>query len=180
MYALSDFVDDVNELEVLKNVLRGNSMSDEDHTIPNVLVDLCGVFKRSSVRDVRDVIVAETSYKYVYHVDPTDGGDRILCCSTSTDVPFDEEFYKKTDDGILSIDLKTGEYQAQKKGRFDGYRLAKSYQSVGDRLKALAFSDDKGGKFLWEFTDDSLIYDANRFPELIEDLFNIDNEMKWA
>ena len=47
-----------------------------------------------SVRDVRDVIVAETSYRYVYHVDPTDGGDRILCCSTSTDVPFDEEFYK--------------------------------------------------------------------------------------
>jgi hypothetical protein len=93
-YALSDFVDDGNELEVLKSILRGNAMTDEDHTIPNVLVDLCGVFKRSSVRDVRDVIVAETSYRYVYHVDPTDGGDRILCCSTSTDVPFDEEFYK--------------------------------------------------------------------------------------
>ena len=43
-------------------------------------------------------------------------------------------FYKKTDDGILSIDLKTGEYQAQKKVRFDGFRLAKSYQSVGDRF----------------------------------------------
>ena len=42
-------------LEVLKSILQGNSMSDEDHTIPNVLVDLCGVFKRSSVRDVRDV-----------------------------------------------------------------------------------------------------------------------------
>ena len=44
-YALSDFVDDGNELEVLKSILQGNSMTDEDHTIPNVLVDLCGVFQ---------------------------------------------------------------------------------------------------------------------------------------
>ena len=36
-YALSDFVDDGNELEVLKSILQGNSMTDEDHTIPNVL-----------------------------------------------------------------------------------------------------------------------------------------------
>ena len=89
-------------------------------------------------------------------------------------------FYKKTDDGILSIDLKTGEYQAQKKVRFDGFRLAKSYQSVGDRLKALAFSDDKAGKFFWEITADSLIYSANRIPEISDDIINIDNAMKWG
>ena len=94
-YALSDFVDDGNELEVLKSILQGNAMSDEDHHDPE---RACGFMWRLqtfiSTRDVRDVIVAETSYRYVYHVDPTDGADRILCCSTSTDVPFDEEFYK--------------------------------------------------------------------------------------
>ena len=89
-------------------------------------------------------------------------------------------FYKKTDDGILSIDLKTGEYQAQKKVRFDGFRLAKSYQSVGDRLKALAFSDDKAGKFFWEAMTRSFIYTANRIPEISDDIFNIDNAMKWG
>jgi len=95
-YALSDFVEQGNELDVLKSVLREDAMSDEDHVVPNVLVDLCGVFKRSSVRDVRDVLVQECGerFRYVYHVDPTDGGDRILCCKTSTDLPFDEEFYK--------------------------------------------------------------------------------------
>ena len=89
-------------------------------------------------------------------------------------------FYKKTEDGILSIDLTTGEYTPQKKVRFDGYRLAKSYQSVADRLKALSFSDDKAGKFFWEITADSLIYSANCIPEISDDIVNIDNAMKWG
>ena len=89
-------------------------------------------------------------------------------------------FYKKTEDGILSIDLTTGEYTPQKKVRFDGYRLAKSFQSVTDRLKALSFSDDKAGKFFWEITADSLIYSANCIPEISDDIVNIDNAMKWG
>ena len=89
-------------------------------------------------------------------------------------------FYKKTEDGILSIDLTTGEYTPQKKVRFDGYRLAKSYQSVADRLKALSFSDDKAGKVFWEITADSLIYSANCIPEISDDIVNIDNAMKWG
>ena len=89
-------------------------------------------------------------------------------------------FYKKTEDGILSVDLKTGKYTPQKKVRFDGYRLAKSYQSVTDRLKALTFSDDKAGKFFWEVTADSLIYSANCIPEISDDIINIDKAMKWG
>ena len=89
-------------------------------------------------------------------------------------------FYKKTDDGILSIDLKTGEYKAQKKVLFDGYRAAKGFQKVADRIKSLAFNDDKSGKFFWEITADSLIYSANRIPEISDDIINIDNAMKWG
>jgi len=89
-------------------------------------------------------------------------------------------FYKKTDDGILSIDLKTGEYKAQKKVLFDGYRVAKGFQKAGDRIKALTFNDDKAGKFMWEITADSLIYSANRIPEISDDIINIDNAMKWG
>ena len=89
-------------------------------------------------------------------------------------------FYKKTDDGILSIDLKTGKYKAQKKVLFDGYRAAKGFQKVADRIKSLAFNDDKSGKFFWEITADSLIYSANRIPEISDDIINIDNAMKWG
>ena len=89
-------------------------------------------------------------------------------------------FYKKTDDGILSLDLKTGEYGPQKKVRFDGFRLAKDRQSPGEKIKAMTYSDDKGGKFFWEVLSKSLIYSANRIPEISDDIINIDNAMKWG
>mmetsp|Transcript_51013 Transcript_51013/g.100982 ORF Transcript_51013/g.100982 Transcript_51013/m.100982 type:complete len:1121 (-) Transcript_51013:405-3767(-) len=83
----------------------------------NVLVDLCGVFKRSGVREVRDALLRWHSsnqqsssssssgqssssdhtpcrFEYIYHVDQADGGDRVLCVESDSDVPFDEEFYK--------------------------------------------------------------------------------------
>jgi 3-hydroxyacyl-CoA dehydrogenase len=89
-------------------------------------------------------------------------------------------FYKKTNDGILSLDLKTGEYGPQKKVRFDGFRLAKDRQKSGDKIKAMAYSDDRGGKFFWEVLSRTLIYSANRIPEISDDIINIDNAMKWG
>ena len=89
-------------------------------------------------------------------------------------------FYKKTDEGILSVDLKTGEYGPQKKVRFDGFRLAKDRQTPNEKLKAMAYSDDKGGKFFWEILSRTLIYSANRLPEISDDIINIDNAMKWG
>ena len=67
-----------------------------------------------------------------------------------------------------------------KKVRFDGYRLAKDHQNTRERIKALYYSDDKAGKYFMEITSDSLIYSANRIPEISDDLVNIDNAMKWG
>lgn len=89
-------------------------------------------------------------------------------------------FYKKTDQGILSINLENGEYGPMKKVRFDGYKLAKDHQNTSERIKALYYSDDKAGKYFMEITSDSLIYSANRIPEISDDLVNIDNAMKWG
>ena len=79
-------------------------------------------------------------------------------------------FYKKTDEGILSLNLNTGEYGPQKKVRFDGFRLAKDRQTSGEKIKAMAYSEDKGGKFFWEVLSRSLIYSANRIPEISDDI----------
>jgi len=89
-------------------------------------------------------------------------------------------FYKKTEDGILSVDMKTGEYSPQKKVRFDGFRLAKDHTSTAGKIKALATSDDKAGKFFWETMARGLIYSANRIPEISDDIVNIDNAIKWG
>ncbi len=89
-------------------------------------------------------------------------------------------FYKKTEEGILSVDLTTGEYGPQKRVRFDGFRLAKDRQTTGEKIKAMAFSDDKAGRFFWEILSKSLIYSANRIPEISDDIVNIDNGLKWG
>ena len=58
-YAPSDFVRDAaDELDVLGRILEGES------TAFNALVDLCGVFKRSSVHEVRDRVRA-VSYTHL-------------------------------------------------------------------------------------------------------------------
>ena len=93
---------------------------------------------------------------------------------------------KLVDDGNLGAKTKagfykkTGEYGPQKKVRFDGFRLAKDRQTSNEKLKAMAYSDDKGGKFFWEILSRTLIYSANRLPEISDDIINIDNAMKWG
>jgi 3-hydroxyacyl-CoA dehydrogenase len=89
-------------------------------------------------------------------------------------------FYQKVERNILSLDLKTLEYTPQKKVHFDGYRVAKSFSKTGDRIRALAFSDDNAGKFFWELLSRTLIYAANRVPEITDDIVNVDNAMKWG
>ena len=89
-------------------------------------------------------------------------------------------FYKKTEEGILSVDMNSGQYKPQKKVRFDGFRLAKDHASTAGKIKALAYSDDKAGKFFWETLARGLIYSANRIPEISDDIINIDNAIKWG
>ena len=90
-------------------------------------------------------------------------------------------FYKKMDDrSIHSVDFKTGEYSPQGKVRFDCYRIAKDHQKLADKLCALAYGEDRGSKYFWEITARTLIYSANRIPEISDDIVNIDNAMKWG
>ena len=90
-------------------------------------------------------------------------------------------FYKKNENkSIYSVDFKTGEYSPMKKVRFDCFRIAKDRQKLDDKLKALCYGDDRGSKYFWEITAKTLIYSANRIPEISDDIVNIDNAMKWG
>ncbi|MCH7679767.1 3-hydroxyacyl-CoA dehydrogenase, partial [candidate division KSB1 bacterium] len=89
-------------------------------------------------------------------------------------------FYQKTGKEILSLNFETLEYHPQKQVRFDGYRVAKGFTATSKRISAMAYSEDAAGKFFWELLAGTLIYTANRVPEIAEDIVNIDNAMKWG
>lgn len=60
-------------------------------------MDLCGVFKRSTIHDVRDLIrkkYGADRFRYVYHIDQADNSDRVLYMDSDNDVLYDEEFYR--------------------------------------------------------------------------------------
>ena len=90
-------------------------------------------------------------------------------------------FYKKNEDrSIHSVDFKTGEYSPMELVRFDCFRIAKDRQKLAYKMIALCYGDDRGSKFVWEVTARSLIYSANRIPEISDDIVNIDNALKWG
>ncbi|GAB4327486.1 MAG: 3-hydroxyacyl-CoA dehydrogenase/enoyl-CoA hydratase family protein [Calditrichia bacterium] len=89
-------------------------------------------------------------------------------------------FYKKEGKDILSLNFETLQYQPQKKVRFDGLRIAKKQWTTAGKIRKLLESDDVAGKFTWELLSQTLIYAANRIPEIADDIVNIDNAMKWG
>ena len=90
-------------------------------------------------------------------------------------------FYKKNEDrSIHSVDLITGDYSPFGSVRFDCFRIAKDRQRLSEKIIALCEGDDRGSKYFWELTSKTLIYSANRIPEISDDIVNIDNAMKWG
>ncbi|HKY64068.1 MAG TPA: 3-hydroxyacyl-CoA dehydrogenase NAD-binding domain-containing protein [bacterium] len=93
-------------------------------------------------------------------------------------------FYKKEKSAegkkILSLDLKTGEYVPQVEVKFASLKAAKGIEDVGQRIKAVLAGDDKAADFAWKVTRDTLIYSANRIPEIADDVVNVDRAMRWG
>lgn len=94
-------------------------------------------------------------------------------------------FYKKTKNAegkkeILSLDLNTLEYKPQIKVRFDSLGAAKSIDDLPERIRTVVFAEDKAGLAAWKNESDTLVYAANRLPEIADDVVNIDNAMKWG
>jgi 3-hydroxyacyl-CoA dehydrogenase len=93
-------------------------------------------------------------------------------------------FYKPVQEGgkkvILSMDIKTLEYTPQQKAKFASLEAAKNISGTAGKMKSLYFSGDLAGQFTFRTLSESLIYAANRIPEIADDILNVDNAMKWG
>jgi 3-hydroxyacyl-CoA dehydrogenase len=93
-------------------------------------------------------------------------------------------FYKKVKrDGkeeILVMDYGKLEYRSQEKVSLPSVEMAKSIDDVRERIKTLIMSPDRGGQFAWKILKKTLLYSAEKIPEISDDIINIDRAMKWG
>jgi 3-hydroxyacyl-CoA dehydrogenase len=93
-------------------------------------------------------------------------------------------FYKKVkgdgESSILVLDLKTLEYRAQNKVRYESLGAAKGIDDVGQRMAAVMSGTDKAAKFAEVVTLDVMAYASRRIPEIADDLVNVDRAMRWG
>ncbi len=93
-------------------------------------------------------------------------------------------FYKKAKEGgktvILSMDYNTMEYTPREKVKLASLEAAKNISGTAGKIKALYYADDAAGKFTFSTLSETLIYSANRIPEIADDILNLDNAMKWG
>ena len=94
-------------------------------------------------------------------------------------------FYKKSKDSdgkrvILSLDYKTLEHTPQEKVKFASLEAAKNISGTGEKIKSLFYAKDTAGQFTFRTFAETLIYSANRIPEIADDIVNIDNALKWG
>ena len=92
-------------------------------------------------------------------------------------------FYKlvRNADGskdILSLDLNTLEYRANKSASFATLELTKTIDKVVDRFKVLVSGKDKAGEFYRKSFAALFAYVSNRIPEITDELYKIDDAMK--
>ena len=93
-------------------------------------------------------------------------------------------FYKKVKgegkDETLVLDYEKLEYRPQQKANLPSLEMAKNIEDVRERVKSFVTSPDRGGQFAWKILKKTLLYSAEKIPEISDDIVNIDRAMKWG
>ena len=91
-------------------------------------------------------------------------------------------FFKKvktaTSKEILTLNLKTFEYEPRNKTKFASIAAAKAVDSLPERLKILYKATDKGGEFVRAFHHALFSYIGFRIPEISDELYRLDDALK--
>ncbi len=92
-------------------------------------------------------------------------------------------FYKKVrgeggKSEILSLNLKTLEYEPQQKVKFATLEQTKTIDKLKDRFKVLVSGKDKAGEFYRKSFAGIFSYVTYRIPEIADELYKIDDALK--
>ncbi|HEV2881380.1 MAG TPA: 3-hydroxyacyl-CoA dehydrogenase/enoyl-CoA hydratase family protein [Pyrinomonadaceae bacterium] len=81
---------------------------------------------------------------------------------------------------IWTLDHASLEYRPAEKVKLPALEMAKNVEDVGERIKALVWSKDRVGAFLWKTITRTLRYAANRIPEIANNVVDVDRAMRWG
>lgn len=94
-------------------------------------------------------------------------------------------FYKATEEKdesgkriILSLNLKTQEYEIPKSSSLASLSLSKQIEDTDKRIRALFNHEDEGGQLVRSSLSSLFAYSSKRIPEICDGLHNIDTAMK--
>jgi len=94
-------------------------------------------------------------------------------------------FYKevRTSEGnreFWSLNLKTLDYEAPVKVRFESLGKVKDAETLTEKLKILLASDDRAGILVQSLTYQGLSYASERIPEIADTPKPLDDAMRWG
>jgi 3-hydroxyacyl-CoA dehydrogenase len=79
-----------------------------------------------------------------------------------------------------SLNLKTLDYEAPEKVRFESLGKIKDVEGLGEKLKILLASDDRAAQLVKALTYQGLSYASERIPEIADTPKPLDDAMKWG
>ncbi len=81
----------------------------------------------------------------------------------------------------LKYDMETGEYvDTIKKPELEVLKAVKAAKSLSEQINIVMDGEEQVCKYAWQMNAASLIYSANRVPEIADSIVEIDNAMKWG
>ena len=81
---------------------------------------------------------------------------------------------------IWTLDAATLDYRPAQKVKLPALEMGKNIEDTRERLKALVWSKDRVGSFLWKTISQTLVYAADRIPEIADTVVEIDRAMRWG
>ncbi len=93
---------------------------------------------------------------------------------------FYKRLKKEGKEETLVLDYEKLDYRPQEKVNFPSVEAAKNIEDLRERIRTLANSPDRAGQFVWKTTKKTLLYSAEKVPEIADDIVNIDRAMKWG
>jgi 3-hydroxyacyl-CoA dehydrogenase len=94
-------------------------------------------------------------------------------------------FYKrqKSEGGkqeIWVLDHAALDYRPSQKVKLPALDMAKNIEDFPERIKALVWSKDRVGTFLWKTMSRTFRYAANHIPEIADTIVEVDRAMRWG